>query len=309
MPTPSLTQEQFIHRSRKKHNNKYTYDRTVFTKTRDVITITCQIHGDFQQVANRHLLGSGCPKCARDINRLTTEEFIKRSVIIHDNKYTYEKTLVTYSRDKVIITCRTHGDFQQTANSHLMGKGCLQCKREKHRLTQEEFITRSRKIHNDKYDYSKTQFVRTTEKVIITCRDHGDFEQTPFCHLQGQGCVVCSYLDRRNNFVSQQEIEWLDSLGISSLERQYLIQSTTRMFLVDGYDPSTNTIYLYHGDFWHGNLNRYDRSFVNTISNRTMGELYDATILYENQLRELNYNVVTIWESDWMKIRKQVSAG
>ena len=43
------------------------------------------------------------------------------------------------------------------------------------RLTTEEFIEKARKIHGDKYDYSKVEYKSATEKVIIICPIHGEF--------------------------------------------------------------------------------------------------------------------------------------
>lgn len=60
------------------------------------------------------------------------------------------------------------------------------------RLTTEEFIEKAKQVHNSKYDYSKTEYVSSRIKVIITCPEHGDFEQLPSSHLQGVGCPKCS---------------------------------------------------------------------------------------------------------------------
>ncbi len=47
-------------------------------------------------------------------------------------------------------------------------------------------------IHNGKYDYSKVEYKNTDTKVIITCPIHGDFEQTPYKHInREQGCPKC----------------------------------------------------------------------------------------------------------------------
>lgn len=55
----------------------------------------------------------------------------------------------------------------------------------------EEFIEKARKVHGDKYDYSKVEYVRAIEKVCITCPVHGEFWQTPSSHLSGNGCREC----------------------------------------------------------------------------------------------------------------------
>lgn len=60
--------------------------------------------------------------------------------------------------------------------------------------TKEEFIDDAKKIHGDKYDYSKVKYVNKRTKVTIICSTHGEFEQTPDAHLQGNGCIKCKYV-------------------------------------------------------------------------------------------------------------------
>lgn len=61
-----LSQEEFIERCKKKHNNYYSYDKTVYTgmSNDDYIIVTCPIHGDFKQLAAGHIRGKGCKDCA-----------------------------------------------------------------------------------------------------------------------------------------------------------------------------------------------------------------------------------------------------
>ena len=59
------------------------------------------------------------------------------------------------------------------------------------KISKEEFIARSNNIHNNKYDYSKVEYVNNKTKVCIICPEHGEFWQTPKNHLLGQGCPIC----------------------------------------------------------------------------------------------------------------------
>ena len=63
--------------------------------------------------------------------------------------------------------------------------------REFYKLNKDIFIERSNKVHNNKYDYSKVEYINQRTKVIITCPIHGDFEQTPKNHMNWQGCPIC----------------------------------------------------------------------------------------------------------------------
>lgn len=68
------------------------------------------------------------------------------------------------------------------------------------RVTLEVFLERSKAIHGEKYDYSKVNWVDTHTKVEIVCPKHGSFFQTPFKHMQKQGCPAC----RKNATVTQE---------------------------------------------------------------------------------------------------------
>lgn len=128
---------------------------------------------------------------------LTTETFIQKSIEINSNNYDYSKTIYTNSKNKVIITCKLHGDFLQQAAAHLrLKQGCPKCglfkQVQKRTKTLDKFIEDSIKIHGDKYDYSKSQYINDNSKIIIICKEHGEFEQKVSNHLQGKGCNMCA---------------------------------------------------------------------------------------------------------------------
>lgn len=66
----------------------------------------------------------------------------------------------------------------------------------------------------------------------------------------------------------------------------------------DGYCAETNTIYEFHGDYWHGNPLIYEPDFYNKSRYMSMGELYKKTIEREANIKELGYNLVVKWETE-----------
>ena len=132
--------------------------------------------------------------------RKTTEQFIADAVSVHGDKYDYSKVQYKGSKSKVEIVCKAHGSFWQEPTSHLSGIGCPKCGRinasNKNKLTNEEFIAKARKIHGDYYDYSKVNYINSKIKVCIICPIHGEFWQQANSHLNGEGCVKCSYIYR-----------------------------------------------------------------------------------------------------------------
>lgn len=134
--------------------------------------------------------------------RLTQEQFIERASKIHNNKYDYSKVRYNNMYDEVIIICPEHGEFLQKPVKHLQGHRCPICGRisigQKSRLTTEQFIEKAKKVHGEKYDYSKTSYTKNTQKVVVTCPIHGDFLITAAHHLSGHGCPNCVTSERYN---------------------------------------------------------------------------------------------------------------
>lgn len=122
--------------------------------------------------------------------KLSTEIFIEKARKIHKNKYDYSKVIYKDAYSDVIIICPIHGEFKQKPYSHLSGHGCIRCaKKKKH--TKQSFIIEAKKVHGNKYDYSKVDYKNNKTKVCIICPIHGEFWQRPDKHLQGRGCCKC----------------------------------------------------------------------------------------------------------------------
>ena len=66
------------------------------------------------------------------------------------------------------------------------------------KLTLDEFVFKANIKHNNKYDYKKSVYVDSNTKLIITCPEHGDFEQMPASHLSGMKCQKCAGVYRFN---------------------------------------------------------------------------------------------------------------
>lgn len=187
----------FIEKCSQMHNNFYDYSLVRYTSTRSKITIICPYHGEFEQRAKNHLAGQGCPKCkTRKLSHSLTldiNEFLLRANEIHHSKYDYSKAQYITSSQKIIIICPTHGEFQQTPNSHLNGRGCPNCGRSRNlKYNYRTFLSKARHIHSDKYLYNFFEDKTTNSKIDIVCGKHGLFKQTIKSHLAGYGCPKCA---------------------------------------------------------------------------------------------------------------------
>ena len=147
--------------------------------------------------------------------KLTKEPFIKKANEIYGDKYDYSKVEYVNNHTKVCINCPEHGEFWQRPSAHLQGQGCPKCgvlmrSLKKNENAKKEFNDKARKVHGDKYDYTKVKYVNANTKVCIICPEHGEFWQTPSDHKQGAGCPKCnlSHLER-------DVMHYLDDVGIT----------------------------------------------------------------------------------------------
>ena len=259
-----LTQREFIERSIAMHGNKYNYSKTIYLNRDTKVTIICPVHGEFQQGPRNHLKGHGCPKCgaqsSTNAKKPSLEEFIDRANKAHHNKYDYSKVNYINCMTKVTIICPVHGEFQQTPDDHLRGHGCAHCGANQRIEDQRKspckegkrgypmntttFIERAKKVHQDKYDYSKVQYKDIQTKVTIICPIHGEFQQNPGGHLQGSGCPKCGIIITATSHMNSLED------CINECEQKYGYGFDYSKTIYKGLNKRSCIICPLHGEFY-----------------------------------------------------------
>ena len=204
MSTKRWNTESYITACKLVHSTFYDYSATIYVSKRVKVTVVCPKHGPWKVLPLSHLQGSGCLQCSREKNRLGKAQFIKRAQLVHGaGRYFYELVEYRSSRAAVKIICprEGHGEFLQAPTSHLRGAGCPLCAVEaikaSQRASREEIMARAVNVHGDRYDYSKVNYINIDTPVLIHCRLHGPFYQTPYQHIQNKcGCPECGLLGR-----------------------------------------------------------------------------------------------------------------
>ena len=213
-----FSQNKIIKKFRNIHGQKFDYSKFKYQSIKEKSRIKCIKHKKlFLLSAHDHLryISGGCKDCYNEKEssrqRMSLEEFIRRSNLRHNYKYDYSVTKQFKNlNSKVKIRCpiTTHGPNkdgvnEQFALNHLYhGFGCNDCGfiagGKKQRSNKEEFIVKATNIHGNKYDYTKVNYVRSSDQVLIICKvkDHPDFKQTPNDHLSGYGCFYCGNIQQ-----------------------------------------------------------------------------------------------------------------
>lgn len=210
------------------------------------------------------------------------ETYLDRLRLKHpDNFNKYDYSLLPnefYNREKIKIKCIYHNHvFEQRFDRHLQNRGCPICGRERSskpsgfKLSLDTIIDSFRKIHGDKYDYSKAVYRKKRSKIDIVCKKHNyTFSQFINSHLDGYGCPKCV-----ENKCEVYIYEILNKYNINFI-RDYILDDYSYDFYLPEYD-------IYIDYISQSNL------FENEIRNKK--DIFNQS---NGLLILLNYKLITI---------------
>jgi hypothetical protein len=193
--------------------------------------------------------------------------------------------------------------------------GCPYCKNEntskRQTISLQNIIKEFKDIHNNEYEYPfiEEEYENSSSMITILCKvGHTHIVNVGHHKNSKLGCLQCSIKKHYSN----KQIEWLNYIMTNNnIYIQHAMNGgefkipNTR-YKADGYCITNNTIYEFHGDIWHGNPEKYNQEYISFIGVK-YGELYQKTLIKEQKIRELGYNLVIIWESEWdLLLRKKV---
>lgn len=226
-----FTPEQVIKTLKQKYGeNRFDFSKFQYKDAKSNITLICNICGTEFSInaydilrSDKKAINEPCPKCYRKSLSKPQNQFIKELIEKFGNKFDYSKVEYVNAKTKIILICNDCGcEFKVTPDNILRSKiGCPKCaeisRRKAKTYTTEKFISLSKRIHGDKYDYSKTKYIRSDIPIIIVCPKHGEFSQFPSDHLHGSECPKCK-TSRGEIFIS----DYLKELGILYISQYYI---------------------------------------------------------------------------------------
>ena len=188
-----ISKERILKELNNIHHNQYDYSNAIYVNTKVKIEIICPTHGSFFQSPSNHRK-RGCPSCSRQnkLPRVTQTSILKDFDLVHRNTYNYSKVIYRGATTKVEIICGKHGIFFQTPSAHKNGAHCTLCVKNNRYKTLNQTINQFKKVHNDRYDYSKAIYINNITPLTIICSKHGEFYQRPAEHKRGRGCPHCA---------------------------------------------------------------------------------------------------------------------
>ena len=206
----------------KKYGNKYDYSYVIDNKrynSNDTIKINCKKHGVYEQKIKNHLAKCGCPGCGKEkmsiSNKLEISEVEERLLNVCGGKLSYNiKEYINTNTPIKLTRLKCGNTFKRDLNALKTNNSCPFCngKQRNRSYTTEEFIKIASKIHDNKYDYSKSIYTKSDKKLCIICHEkdkfgneHGEFFVTPHSHIgvSKTGCPKCSgkYKKTTNDFI------------------------------------------------------------------------------------------------------------
>lgn len=253
------------------------------------------------------------------VNKYTKKEFLKKfntanghlynKIDVIDYKGVNERYKVICDHGESLI----HGWALIKSKKHCCPKGYHENRTPPLIKTLKERIKQIKTVWKDRYILDNARFdSKERRKIIVECKVHGEFSQWAQSLVKkgvvNEACPKCSKEINKQVFkenaiknfkpywgnqasVSKNEIKWLDNLGVP--ERQKFLEDV--YYTVDGYDSNTNTVYLYHGRFWHGCPETFNPEETHPVIGIKMKDLYEKTLFYENKIKEAGYNLVVKW--------------
>lgn len=256
------------------------------------------------------------------INPLQNQEIYEKSKHIKLEKYGDEYYT---NRDKYAQTCLGRYGVSSVLSIPSIRANILKTNLELYGVEypQQNDTIKQLRINNVLNKYGVKNIKQQHMINIIHLLEDSEWMLTQYVHLKKPSTqiaqelgisvtTVLNYIHKHNIEIifnygfSMKAIRWLEQ--ISNEQNIYIQHALNKgeysipntKYRADGYCEETNTIYEFHGDIFHGNLNIFDNDDIcNPWSDLTAKQLFDKTKERELLITKLGYNVTTMWEQDF----------
>ncbi len=265
--------------------------------------------------------GAGCPICgsirAGMKNTNTHNSFIEK---LEQRNTKYPPVYLvdgelyngTYTELEFKCSNPLHSTWKAIPKTIIIGHGCPSCGNEicanTHQHTHDDFVELL--VQRNKEYPHKQVFIKPGEyyqkqniKMSFVCNHGHEWNTLPGDVIHRKiGCPFCA----SSKTFSFMAIEWLNTIEKQeniiiqhrgNSDKEFSIPGTK--YTVDGYCKETNTVYEFHGNYWHGNPRLFNKDDINERVQRTYGELYSDTIKKEQIIKKLGYHLITMWEDEF----------
>ena len=309
------------------------FNRNYKNTTSKCIRLRCTKDGYEWDTTIHNLINSrrGCSRCSGQeewtyLRLVTTLALIcfpdgtPRFILLTSEKYFYKNFEGVKTR--IRLRCTLDGYEWETSINNLIngGTGCARCSGHEEWTYLRLQVAISELRYPDgspvcTLEMSEADFLKAYKKdgvntkIPVRCavnRDHTWSPRLTSLIYSGSRCPHC-----KATGYSKSEIEWLEF--VMADERIYIQHAKNGGQVnicgrfVDGMCYETNSVFQFHGDYWHGNPDIHDPDFVNQVNYKRMGDLYEETLIKDQELRDEGYNVVIMWESEWKEIKKKLN--
>lgn len=225
IPKNRLTQSEFLSRCKEKHNDFYDYNKVLYVRGTDYVTVTCPSHGDFSVRAANHLRGDGCLSCYNERRGLLRRKGHDYYVALIDQKFSgrvihYEGEMLTNST-RVLFKCNRHDNvFESTLAIMIGNSGCSLCKTE----TISNIAKTKRELWIKKFfkdfQHIEIKVAKTSkERSEFYCKNHDLNFTGSFDHIKSRGfvgCKVCREDVSKEKYLQKSQKQYLDRIKESS---------------------------------------------------------------------------------------------
>lgn len=342
-----LTTSEFIEKAKLKHGNKYDYSLVNYINSSSKIKLICLDCGyEFDQLAGNHLKGKGCRNCS--LSQINTrksrcEDFIKKSKILHGDKYDY--SLVEYINNKtyVNIICKSCGKiYKTTPDNHLSGSDCRCLQKSKIEKTSLERYGTTNAMLNvhiadklkntniERYGtpyYTSTNDFKLKSKESLMNKYGVDHISKSSFYIENKNIIVDKIqksLKLRSTYTkSKVEDVFYTKLvsiyGENDVERQY--KSIDYPYACDFYVKSRDLYIEFNGHWTHGDCfysanSEYTNKFLRRL-NSNSGNYYRKAKYVFTKLdvekvsiaKSNNLNYLVFWDNDLNDVDRWIFDG